>query len=94
MDISVSFRPELQRFEITADGAAAGILEYQLRGSTATMYHTEVYPAFGGRGLGGRLARAALDEARSAGWTVVPTCSFVAGYIESHPEYEDLLAAG
>jgi predicted GNAT family acetyltransferase len=44
-------------------------------------------------GLGGRLARAALDDARARRLVVVPYCPFIAAYIERHlDEYGDLVA--
>lgn len=92
MDTIVTNRPEAGRFELTVDGEPAGRLDYQLTGTVALMPHTEVFPAFGGRGLGALLVRAALDHAREANWSVVPACSFVAGYIAAHPEYQDLVA--
>jgi uncharacterized protein len=46
-----------------------------------------------GLGLGGRLARTALDNARARGLTVMPFCPFIAAYIERHiDEYGDLVA--
>ncbi|MFC7573610.1 GNAT family N-acetyltransferase [Klenkia terrae] len=45
----------------------------------------------GHHGLGGTLVRAALDDVRAAGGTVVPQCPFVAGWIARHPEYRDLV---
>ena len=44
-----------------------------------------------GHGNGSALARAALDDARAQGLTVIPYCSFVRGYIEHHPEYRPLV---
>ena len=55
--------------------------------------HTEVDSDSGHSGLGGTLVRAALDDVRSKGGTVVPRCSFVRGWIERHPEYRDMVAA-
>lgn len=91
MEPIVTHHPDRHRFEITVGDELAGVLDYRLSGDTAEMPHTEVFPQFGGRGLASLLARAALDHARSAGWTVVPTCSFVAGYLSKHPEYADLV---
>jgi predicted GNAT family acetyltransferase len=48
--------------------------------------------AIGGRGIAGRLVRAALEHARAAGLKVVPRCSYVADYLDKHPEYADLRA--
>lgn len=84
--------PERSRFVLRVDGTEAGLLEYTLRGDTAEMYHTRVFPEFGGRGGGAALAHTALEHARAAGWKVLPTCSFVAGYLDAHKEYADLVA--
>jgi uncharacterized protein len=51
--------------------------------------HTEVPPADEGKGIGARLVRAALDDARQRGFKIVPACSFVAAFIRRHPEYND-----
>ena len=45
------------------------------------------------RGFGSRLAAAALEDARRQGLEVVPLCPFVAHYIESRPEFDDLVAS-
>jgi len=55
--------------------------------------HTEVDESCAGRGFGSRLAAAALEDARRQGLEVVPLCPFIAHYINSHPEHEDLVAA-
>jgi uncharacterized protein len=45
-------------------------------------------------GLGGWLARAALDDARARGLMVMPFCPFIADFIECHiDEYGDLVAS-
>lgn len=84
----------LQRFELRTGGAAAAVAEYQLDGGTLRFLHTKVEPAFEGRGLGSRLAKAALDEVRRRGLKALPQCPFIAGYIGKHPEYQDLVRKG
>jgi predicted GNAT family acetyltransferase len=83
--------PEDRRFEIRVDGVRAGHTEYVRKGGLVIFTHTEIDPAFEGRGLGSRLARGALDAVRAEGAPIVPLCPFVAGYIEKHPEYDDLV---
>jgi uncharacterized protein len=80
------------RFELTADGELAGFSAYRLREGAITFTHTEIDSSFEGKGLGSKLARAVLDEAREQGLRVYAQCPFIAGYIDKHPEYQDLLA--
>ena len=92
--IAVRDNRELHRYEVTVDGALAGIVTYRLNEPEAaiTLVHTEVDRAFRGRGLADRLARHALDDARARGLQVRPDCPFVARFIRAHPEYQDLVA--
>ncbi|GEP36432.1 N-acetyltransferase [Nocardioides psychrotolerans] len=90
-DIEVTDNTERLRFEITSDGAEAGFADYELTEGTIKLTHTVVGDDFEGQGIGGKLVRHALDDARSHGLRVIPTCSFVKGYVEKHPEYADLV---
>ena len=54
--------------------------------------HTEVFDAFEGKGVGSALARGALDAVRADGTRqVLPRCPFIRGWIERHPDYQDLV---
>jgi NAD+ kinase len=77
---------ELSRYEVQIGGEAAGSLIYRRGEGRIELLNTEVDQAFSGRGLAGRLASAALADARSRGLPVIATCPFVAGYLERHPE--------
>ncbi|WP_311922614.1 GNAT family N-acetyltransferase [Microbispora sp. H10836] len=90
-DARVAHNAAASRYEILLDDTLAGFAQYRLRGGSMVFTHTEVRDEFAGRGLGGRLVGAALDGARAAGLRVVPLCSFVAWYIEKHPEYRGLV---
>jgi len=80
-----------QRFEMAVDGSVA-FVTYRLHGDTLTLLHTEVPQALGGSGIGSALAQNVLDEARRRGLHVIPRCEFLAGYIQRHPAYADLVA--
>jgi uncharacterized protein len=91
-EIEVRDDPGAGRYEITVDGRVAGFAAYRRVAGRVVFTHTEIGDEYEGQGLGGRLVRAALDASRAAGVPVVPRCPFVAGYIERHPEYRDLVA--
>jgi uncharacterized protein len=92
--VTIVDRRDRERYEIELDGAPAGLLVYSLDAAAGviTHRHSEIDPAFGGRGLGSRLVRFALDDARERGLKVNPLCPFVGEVITRHPEYSDLLA--
>jgi predicted GNAT family acetyltransferase len=89
--VAVTDNADQERYEITVDGELAGFLQYRRRPGLIALVHTEIDPRFEGRGLGGQLARAVLDEARAQDLLVLPFCPFVNGYIERHPEYAVLV---
>lgn len=84
--------PSTQRFSFTIDGLT-GFLSYEVIDEHTLDYsHTIVPKELGGRGLGGALVEHALAYAREHHKKVVPSCSFVASYIDKHAEYQSLLA--
>ena len=93
MAIEVRHQPEQHRYEIIVDDAIAGIAEYEERDGRDVFVHTEIDPSYEGQGLGGKLAKGALDAENAAGRKIVPLCPFIAGYIGKHPEYADLVDA-
>ncbi len=80
-------------YEITVDGTHAGLAAFVERDGATVFTHTEVDEAFGGQGIGGQLARAALDDVRARGSKVVPLCPFIKSWIDNHPDYQDLVAS-
>ncbi|WP_407345442.1 GNAT family N-acetyltransferase [Pengzhenrongella phosphoraccumulans] len=94
--IDVQDVPDQHRYEARIDGDLAGFIEYRGfehggAGVQVVLFHTEVDPAFGGKGVGSVLARGALDDLRARGARVIPECTFVAGWIAKHEEYADLV---
>jgi predicted GNAT family acetyltransferase len=91
--IAVADNAKQQRYEVRADGELAGFLQYRAKPGLIALIHTEVDDRFEGRGLGGKLAAFALDDARERGLAVLPFCPFVNSYIQRHREYVDLVPA-
>ncbi len=89
--MTVTHHPEEERFTLEVEGHTA-VLEYRRHGDTLVFTHTGVPKAIGGRGIGSQLARAGLEYARRENCRVRALCWFVAGYLERHPEYQDLRA--
>lgn len=83
------------RFVIEVDGNEAGFAEYKNVGEDIReFHHTVVDSEYRGQGLSKPLIMEALESTREAGYTVVPTCSAVAGFIEKNPEFQDLVHDG
>jgi uncharacterized protein len=92
MIAEVRNNPTENRYEVWADDELAGYAQYVLSRGRTAFVHTEVYDSYEGLGLGDRLARAALDDARARGLVVMPFCPFIAGFIERHlDQYRDLV---
>jgi predicted GNAT family acetyltransferase len=77
--------PGRSRFVFEQDGSE-GELVYRRNGNRLILLHTGVPEQLGGRGVGGRLVRAALERAAREGLTVVPWCPYARKWIEDHPD--------
>jgi uncharacterized protein len=82
------------RYELWLGDERIGLIGYQGPDELRHFLHTEVDPAHGGRGYGSLLIRAALDEVRSRGAELVPSCPFVRAYLQKHPDDVDLVPPG
>jgi predicted GNAT family acetyltransferase len=80
------------RYVLRVDGEVVGVADYRDRGDALVFHHTEIDRARRGHHLGATLVRGALDDIRVRSRVVVPTCWFVADFVERHPAYRDLLA--
>ncbi|WP_027579057.1 GNAT family N-acetyltransferase [Bradyrhizobium sp. Ai1a-2] len=84
--------PARKRYELAVDGHIAAAY-YEKADGVVTFEHTEVPPELGGKGIGSKLVRGALDQVRAEGLKVIAQCPFVKGFIEKHADYQDLLKA-
>lgn len=88
--------PDRDRYEISRDGQVVAILSYEDTtgedGRTIRdLRSTVVDPESTRQGVGSALVRCALDDVRDSGLRIRATCWFVAGWVQRHPEYADLL---
>jgi predicted GNAT family acetyltransferase len=81
-----------RRYVATIEGREAHLDFREIDSRTIDLVHTKVPVELRGRGIAGALVHHALEDARARGLHIVPTCPFVRGYLERHPEYGDLVA--
>lgn len=91
-EFEVRNNTDAKRYELMIGTEVAGFADYSDRGGVRTFPHTVVEPKFRGQGLSSPLIQYALDDARADGMRVQPSCWAVAGFIDKHPEYADLVA--
>jgi hypothetical protein len=90
MTYDIQNNEEESRFETVVEGQVA-FAAYDLEEPNRIVFtHTTVPEALSGRGIAGQLVKHGLDHAREKKLTVVPQCSFVATYLQRHPEYQEL----
>ena len=53
--------------------------------------HTGVPDALRGKGIGERLVKQAVEDARAGGYAILPLCPFAEAQIARHPEWQDVL---
>jgi predicted GNAT family acetyltransferase len=79
------------RFAAYEGETVVAVLAFEDEGGVRDLRSTVVAPDRSGRGIGSAIVRFALEDSRARGLKIRPTCWFVRGYVERHPEYADLL---
>ena len=92
-DSNFKVNEEGQQFELHVPGGIA-FVEYYRQGEKIFLTHTETPIHLRGKGIAGRLIERTLKCIQDNGLTVVPLCSYVAHYINEHPEWNDILSEG
>jgi predicted GNAT family acetyltransferase len=78
------------RYVALLDGKEVGFAEVDPIATDGLLIkHTEVSPAYEGRGFGGQLVRHMLEDAKQKGRGVIPVCPYAAAYIKKRPELMD-----
>jgi uncharacterized protein len=81
----VARNDEKGRYEIHLGDVLGGFTQFAPDSHGRLVFpHTEIDPAFEGRGLGGILVGRALADVASRGETIVPRCPFVVRYLRGH----------
>ena len=91
MDFEIKQDTEKNRFVTYVEGYET-VVEYTLKDNVIDLYRTFTPPELRGKGVAGKLVKYALEHAKENNLKVIPTCSYVRGYIERHENYKELLA--
>lgn len=94
MAIEIEHDEERGRFSAEVEGGTARLDYSRKDGDTVDFRSTYVPEEARGGGVAAEIVTRGLEWARDNGLTVVPSCSYVAGYLDRHPEYADLVAGG
>ncbi|HEX5824467.1 MAG TPA: GNAT family N-acetyltransferase [Candidatus Limnocylindrales bacterium] len=93
-EIVVVDNPVESRYEARLGERVLGIVDYELDPEIdgIVLVHTEVVPDAEGMGVGGRLAKGALEDVRARRLKLTVECEFIATYLKRHPgDYADLV---
>jgi predicted GNAT family acetyltransferase len=89
-EVVVNNNETSSRFEAQVAGRSA-FIEYRRASKEITFLHSYVPASLEGYGIGGQLARAGLEFARTTGLKIFALCPFVRSYILRHSAYSDLV---
>lgn len=82
------------RFEMALGEGKTAFIQYAEAGEgVVELMHTEVPEEFEGQGIGGKLVKGAFEILQEENLKMMPTCRFVAVYLQRHPEYQSLAAS-
>lgn len=94
MNQEVTHQPDQSRFIVQVDEAQEPAFLTYIASDTEKVYdlnHTYTPPALRGKGIAATLVKHAISFARENDYKIIPTCSYVAVYMERHPEDKDVL---
>ncbi len=79
-------------FVATFDGQKAGLMTYSWAGDDKIIIdHTEVEPAYNGKGVGKAMVYKAVEFARENNLKIIPLCPFVKATFQKNEEIRDVL---
>ena len=82
-------------FRALSGAEELGHLEYRVVSSKprfmVDFYHTFTSPRAQGRGIAGMMVKEGLEWAEKSDYGVIPSCSYVAAYIQKNPRWKSSL---
>lgn len=90
-DLQVRDNTENDCYEGIVDGKVVGLVVYKRLGDRVVIRHTVVDREFRGAGMGTDMVRGVLDDLRRRGEKLTNYCGFVADFIETNIDYQDIV---
>ena len=82
-------------FRALSHGNELGHLEYRIRSDESRravdFFHTFTSPKAQGQGIAGKMVKEGLEWAKRSNYGVIPSCSYVAAYIQKNPQWKSSL---
>ncbi|MBX3256627.1 MAG: N-acetyltransferase [Chitinophagaceae bacterium] len=79
--------------QVFSDDIKAGFMDIAIKDTRLTVFHTEVAPAYEGKGFAKLLLARLVSYARENNLQIVPLCPYVLMQFRRHPEeYKDVWA--
>ena len=90
--VNFEFNEKNGNFNITTEGRKIALMTFVFAGPNKIIIdHTEVSPAFNGKGLGKKLVEKAVEVAREKNWKIIPLCPFAKKTFDRNPTFNDVL---
>jgi uncharacterized protein len=89
---TVTNQPDRHRYVISIESGEAGFAEYRTTDDTIVFTHTVIEEDKREKGMASELVQWALDDVRAnTQLRVVAECPYVKHWLQTHPDYQDLL---
>jgi predicted GNAT family acetyltransferase len=90
--VNIELNEKNGNFNITSEGRKVALMTFVFAGPDKIIIdHTEVSPAFNGKGLGKKLVEKAVEVAREKNWKIIPLCPFAKKTFDRNPQFNDVL---
>lgn len=90
MEVKIKHDKEHNKFITNINGREAHMRYEQVSPKKLDYYRTYVPKDLREQGIASHLVEEALNYAKKNDYEVIPSCSFVNGYVEKHQEYQGI----
>ena len=89
-DPEIHDNPDRHQYELPIEGDVA-VVTYNLSPPNLMITETLVPQRLEGRGIGSRLAKHVIADAKARDLLILPVCTFFSAYFQKHPEHAEVV---